>query len=83
MITREELEAMKNVDPRTVDRSTLVDIDTVEIDRSLPKKERIEDYLRQVKNPYCYLHNGVVVKISFAGKESLEDCMKRCIQQAM
>lgn len=83
MITRAELEKMRNIDPRTVDRSTLVDIDTVQIDRSLSKKERIEDYIRQVKNPYCYLQNGVVVKISFAGKEKLEDCVKRCIDQAL
>ncbi|MDO4321571.1 MAG: hypothetical protein Q4C61_03505 [Lachnospiraceae bacterium] len=83
MITRKELEEMRSVDPRTVDRSTLVDIDTVKIDQSLPKKERIEAYIRQVKNPYCYLQNGVVVKISFADKESLEDCIKRCISQAI
>ncbi len=83
MITREELEEMRNVDPRMADRATLVDIDTVEIDQSLTKKERIEDYIRQVKNPYCYIIDGVVVKLSFAGKESLEDCMKRWITQAM
>lgn len=76
-------EEMRNADPRTVDRETLVDVDTVEIDRSLPKKERIESYLRQIKNPYCYLQNGIVVKISFAGKESLESCVSRCINQSL
>ena len=76
-------EEMRNADPRTVDRETLVDVDTVEIDKSLPKKERIESYLRQIKNPYCYLQNGIVVKISFAGKESLESCVSRCINQSL
>lgn len=78
-----ELEEMKNVDPKTVDRSTLVEISDVKIDRSLPKKDRITDYFEQIKNPYCYLQNGVVVKISFSGKESLESCISRCITQSM
>ena len=38
-----------------------------------------EDYIRQIKNPYCYLSNGVIVKISFAGRDTLEECLSRCI----
>lgn len=41
---------------------------------SLPQEQRIKDYIRQVKNPYCYLDNGVVVHISFADTDAtLED----------
>lgn len=75
-----ELEVMKNVDVRTVDKSTLVDISTVEIDTSLPPVERIVDYIRQIKNPYCYLDNGMVVKISFAGKRSMEEALRHYIR---
>jgi hypothetical protein len=61
-------------DIRTVDRDELVDISTVRIDPSLPQEQRIKDYIRQVKNPYCYLDNGVVVHISFADTDAtLED----------
>ena len=42
-------------------------------------RERLEDYIRQIKNPYCYLSNGVIVKISFAGRDTLEECLSRCI----
>lgn len=82
-MTLTELEKLQNVDPVTVDRSSLVEITDIEIDRSLPKKARIQDYFRQIKNPYCYLQNGVVVKISFAGKESFESCVSRCITQSL
>ena len=58
------------------DRDELVDISTVKIDTTLPVKERIRDYIRQIKNPYCYLDHGVVVKISFSGKKSLIECLK-------
>jgi hypothetical protein len=78
-ITAEELKRMSEVDIRTVDRNELVDIETVEIRTDLPKEERILDYIQQIKNPYCYLSHGVVVKISFSGKKKLEDC----IQDAM
>lgn len=86
-VTKEEarellkkLEEMKNVDVRTVDKSTLVDINTVEIDTSLPPTERIIDYIRQIKNPYCYLDHGMVVKVSFAGKRSMEEALRHYIR---
>ena len=69
----EKIEAMRNVDIRTVDKSILVDIADVEIDTSLPDRERMLDFIRQVKNPYCYLDHGIVVKVSFAGKRSMEE----------
>jgi hypothetical protein len=75
IITAEELRKMSEVDIRTVDRNELVDIETVEINKELPPIERVEDYIRQIKNPYCYLSHGVKVKISFAGKKKLEDCI--------
>ena len=75
----EELQEMAAVDIRTVDRSTLVELDDVEIHEELPQAERIADYIKQIKNPYCYKSHGVVVKISFAGKCSLEESLSRCI----
>lgn len=81
--TDEELEQMRNVDIRTVDKSTLVDIKNVKIDETLPLRERMLDYLRQIKNPYCYLCNGVVVKAAFSGKTTLEECVARYCRSKM
>ena len=75
-VTSEELKEMSEVDIRTVDRSTLVDAETVKINTELPIEERIADYIAQIKNPYCYLYKGMAIKISFSGKRKLEDCMK-------
>lgn len=55
-------EDMKNVDVRTVDRDSLVDINEIVIDESLPPKERAAEFLRQIKNPYCFRVGNVVVK---------------------
>ena len=77
--TPEEMQEMAEIDIRTVDTSSLVDIEQVQIQTELPQEERIADYIRQIKNPYCYLSNGVIVKISFAGRDTLEECLSRCI----
>ena len=75
-ITREELKKMKETDIRTVTAAELADIDEVKIGTDLPYDERLQDYIRQIKNPYCYRCKGMIVKISFSGKRSLEDCLK-------
>lgn len=73
---KQAAQELQAVDVRTVDKNTLVDIATVTLDDSLPRQERIKEYIRQIKNPYCYLNNGIVIKVSFAGKRSIEDCLK-------
>jgi len=56
----------KDVDIRTVDRNTLVDINDVNIDKKLPREQRLENYVRQIGNPYCYKCGEAIVKISFS-----------------
>ena len=74
--TREQIEAMQNVDIRSVDPNTLRDIRDVKVNTDLPKRERILDFIRQIGNPYCYRHGKYVVKVSFTGTDvTLEDRM--------
>lgn len=74
-------EEMKAVDIRTVDRESLVDIRNVEIDRSLPKEERIRQFVKQIKNPYCFRCGEAVVKMSFMDTDiTLEDRMEHYLR---
>ena len=66
------------VDVKTVRKEELVDIGNVYIDVNKPVMERVVDFVSQVKNPYCYVDHGIIVKISFTGKKKLEDCIKQC-----
>ena len=68
-----DIDSLTEVDIRTVDKDTLVDVGDVRINMNLPVEEKIKDYIRQIKNPYCFLSNGVVVKIRFSGDRKLED----------
>ena len=79
MPTKEELRRMAEVDVREVDPKSLKNLEDVQIDTSLPKRERAADYIRQIGNPYCYISHGVVVKISFSGKRSMEECLCSCL----
>lgn len=59
------LEEMKNVDIRTVDKNTLVDLKDVYIDTTLPVEERIRSFIEQVKNPYVFKVGDVAVKVVY------------------
>ncbi len=83
-LTVESLEAMRNVDIRTVDPATLRDIRDVTVRVDLPKHERMLDYIRQIGNPYCYRHGKYVIKVSFADTEwTLEDYLKSYLRRKM
>ncbi len=56
------IDEMKAVDVRTVDPETLVDVTEIVIDESLSKEERAAEFVRQVKNPYCFRVGNMVVK---------------------
>lgn len=72
-----DLEQMKNIDLRTVDPNTLVDINDVEINPKLPVEEKMTEYLRQIKNPYCYKCGDYVIKVGFTDTErTIEDCFE-------
>ena len=69
-----ELEEMKNVDVRTVDIRELRDINQVSVDGSLPREERLLDFVQKIGNPFCFICDGIIVKLSFADRgESLEN----------
>lgn len=77
----EKLREMEKVDIRTVDKSTLVDRSCVKLDKNMSREERILSYIEQIKNPYCYLDNGVVVKISFIDTDiTLEDRLEEYVR---
>ncbi len=59
------LNAMKSVDIRTVDKNTLVDLNSVHIDDTKPIPERIYSFLQQIGNPYCFRIGDVAVKVNY------------------
>ena len=76
--THMTFQEMRNIDIRTVDVNTLTDIGNVQINTALPRSERIQNFLEQIRNPYCFKVGKAAVKVSFADTEdSVEDCLER------
>ena len=71
----EQVHQMKDRDIRTIEQHEL---------QELPQEERLKNLLDKVRNPYCYLDNGIIVKLNFAprGSSTLSERVGRCFQSA-
>ena len=59
---------------------TLMDINDISVNKDLPKPERIKEYIRQIKNPYCFKCGNFVVTAKYSDKGlSIEDCLQSII----
>ena len=70
-----QIRQMKNRDIRTIEQSEL---------QELQQDARLKNLLDKVRNPYCYLDNGIIVKLNFAprGSSTLSERIGRCFQSA-
>ena len=69
---------MNRNNPNSISR--LSDICTILIAPSLPKEERVVEFLNQIKNPYHFKCGGIEVHICYSSEgPSLSDCLKQLI----
>ena len=59
-------EELQTVDIRTVKPEDVVDIQQIKIEEGLSQQERRREFIRQVKNPYCFRVGNVIVKASYS-----------------
>lgn len=79
-----QIRQMKNRDIRTIEQSELQELPQDAVGHGLPQEERLKNLLDKVGNPYCYLDNGIIVKLNFAprGCSTLSERIGRCFQAA-
>ena len=59
-----------------MDAASLVDIRDVSVDKNLTREERIAEFVRQIKNPYCFKCGRFTVRAQFSENgASLEDSL--------
>ena len=88
----EQIHQMKNRDIRTIEQSELQELPqdadvfgaVVGTKDAHLAADQLENLLDKVGNPYCYLDNGIIVKLNFAprGSSTLSECIGRCFQSA-
>ena len=67
---------MRDMDIREVSREELMDIREIQMDRKLPKEERLRHYQEQVKNPYLVRCGEYVVQFRYAQSgKTMNECV--------
>lgn len=59
------MEKMRGVDIRNVEKESLVDLNVVQIDDTKPVHDRVSSFLKQIENPYCFRVGDVIVKVKY------------------
>lgn len=74
----EKWKKLKSVDIRTVKRDELIDITSFPEDDSDggDREMQMRTFLRNVKNPYCFMVGDVIVKSSFTEGASLKQRLR-------
>lgn len=81
-MNQDDLNSMSQVDIRTVDKNSLVDIGKIKINKKASKNERLCHFIQEIRNPYCYICNGVIVKSNFDEQgETLERTLAELISR--
>lgn len=78
---QDTIDTLRSVDIRSVDKQSLVDLNSVLIDESKPVQERVLSFLQQVKNPYCFRIGDVAVKVNYKSdgpsfQQNFEDLLR-------
>jgi len=76
LLSREELERLSYLDINDVDPNDLQELSKVRLYSDLPVQERLELFLYQIGNPYCFKVNGTPVQVSFAvNRKTLDEAI--------
>ncbi len=74
----EQLKQLKQVDVRTISHNELIDLKEIKIDEEASKKQRIQQFVEQIKNPFCFKVGEIVVSVGFSNDGiSFEERMKQ------
>ena len=81
-MTSEMLRCCRQADILTCNADGLTDLKDVAISPALPLAVRLECYMEQVRNPYLFRVDDLIVKVTFGGNRSLSaalaDLMTQC-----
>lgn len=79
-MTGEELMNCCCADILSCDPDRLVDLKQVKIPKDMPIHSRMEHYMDQIKNPYLFRVDNMIVKITFSGNKDLTSALAGLMQ---
>ena len=76
MLSKAELERLKYLDINDINPTELQELNEVKLYSDLPVQERLELFLYQIGNPYCFKVNGTPVQVSFSdGAKTIDEAL--------
>lgn len=67
---------------KDISAEPLADIRHVSVNKDLSREERIAEFVRQIKDPYCFKCGKFTVRASFAqGGATLEECLQGVLRK--
>lgn len=81
MVLGEKLEKLENHNFEKISIKELIDIDHICIDDNCPHKDRINKYIKEIRNPYNFKLDDINIKIEFLedSKKSFEEIISKII----
>jgi len=77
LLSKHDLELLSSLHIKNLNEEELQEINNINIEKTVPLKERFTMFLHNVNNPYCFKINGTPVQISFAdNNKTIEDALK-------
>lgn len=75
MLSSVQLSNLRNIDLSTCDIESLVDLREIKIDTAKPVIDRVNSYFSQIKNPYLFKVDDVVVKVKYGNGKTFLDSL--------
>ena len=62
----------------------IINIEDIKVNAALPKEARIKQFVEEIKNPYCFMVDDVIVNVVFTENENtLQDRLLQYFQLVM
>lgn len=62
----------------------IINIEDIKVNAALPKEVRIKQFVKEIKNPYRFMVDDMIVNVVFTDNQStLQDRLQQYLQLAM
>ena len=62
----------------------IVNIEDIKVNTALPKETRVKQFVEEIRNPYRFLVDDVIVNVVFTGsRDTLQDRLQQYFQLIM
>ena len=76
MLSKDQLENMKSVNIENCELDSLIDISSICVNPYVPYPQKIDKYIHQIKNPYCFRYNDMPIKVRYVSTtKTLEESL--------